>query len=91
MEDISDSAFTVKDNISSPVCGNGTVENGEQCDDGNTYNYDWCSNSCVDIADAYFSSPETRLSFSPFRSPIQKIVTPGELSVLGEWTVSAKN
>jgi cysteine-rich repeat protein len=73
------------------VCGNSKKEGSEQCDDGNTNNYDWCSNSCVDIADAYFSSPETRLSFSPFRSPIHKIVTPGELSVLGEWSVSTKN
>lgn len=29
-----------------PVCGNGILESGEQCDDGNTNNGDGCSNSC---------------------------------------------
>ncbi|HTM43918.1 MAG TPA: PQQ-dependent sugar dehydrogenase [Polyangiaceae bacterium] len=29
-----------------PVCGNGVVESGEQCDDGNTVNTDACSNAC---------------------------------------------
>lgn len=29
-----------------PVCGNGTVESGEECDDGNTKNGDGCSSSC---------------------------------------------
>jgi cysteine-rich repeat protein len=32
---------------SSPVCGNGVVETGEQCDDGNTVSNDSCSNTCV--------------------------------------------
>ena len=30
-----------------PVCGNGTVEEGEQCDDGNTNSNDGCSSSCT--------------------------------------------
>lgn len=29
------------------VCGNGTLEGGEQCDDGNTLNGDGCSASCT--------------------------------------------
>ncbi|MFH2005676.1 MAG: DUF4215 domain-containing protein [bacterium] len=29
-----------------PVCGNGTIELGEQCDDGNTANGDGCSSTC---------------------------------------------
>src|SRR5262249_9279789 len=29
-----------------PCCGNGVVEAGEQCDDGNTNNNDGCSNNC---------------------------------------------
>ncbi|MFC1827163.1 DUF4215 domain-containing protein, partial [Thermodesulfobacteriota bacterium] len=29
-----------------PVCGNGTVESGEQCDDGNTVNGDTCQADC---------------------------------------------
>jgi cysteine-rich repeat protein len=30
-----------------PVCGNGVVESGEQCDDGNTVSTDTCSNTCI--------------------------------------------
>lgn len=29
-----------------PVCTNGIVEEGEECDDGNTFNYDGCTNDC---------------------------------------------
>jgi cysteine-rich repeat protein len=29
------------------VCGNGTLESGEQCDDGNTQNGDCCSSACL--------------------------------------------
>lgn len=32
----------------SPRCGNGAVEPGEECDDGNTSNEDACLNTCVD-------------------------------------------
>jgi cysteine-rich repeat protein len=34
------------DNDCRPVCGNGVVEAGEQCDDGNTNNGDGCSSTC---------------------------------------------
>ncbi len=30
-----------------PVCGNGIVEDGEECDDGNLTNGDGCSTACV--------------------------------------------
>jgi cysteine-rich repeat protein len=30
-----------------PVCGNGVVESGEACDDGNTVDTDTCRNNCV--------------------------------------------
>ena len=30
-----------------PVCGNGVVETGEQCDDGNTVQADGCHNDCL--------------------------------------------
>ena len=29
------------------ICGNGILEEGEECDDGNTLNGDWCSSSCT--------------------------------------------
>jgi len=31
----------------SSLCGNGTVDSGEQCDDGNTTNGDGCSSTCM--------------------------------------------
>lgn len=30
-----------------PTCGNGRVEDGEQCDDGNQDNHDGCCNTCL--------------------------------------------
>jgi cysteine-rich repeat protein len=40
---------TLVDNtcLPSPVCGNGRVETGEECDDGNTDDGDSCSAACV--------------------------------------------
>ena len=38
--------FKVRSVVSQPVCGNGIVEEGEQCDDGNTVNGDGCSSTC---------------------------------------------
>lgn len=35
------------DNDCAPVCGNGVVEPGEQCDDGNANNSDACANNCT--------------------------------------------
>ena len=32
--------------VSAPVCGNGVIETGEQCDDGNTASGDGCSSTC---------------------------------------------
>jgi cysteine-rich repeat protein len=33
--------------LTSGACGNGTIENDEQCDDGNTQNGDCCSSTCT--------------------------------------------
>jgi len=48
---IIDSWITFGGNVSegndtSPVCGNGILESGEQCDDGNTISNDGCSSAC---------------------------------------------
>lgn len=32
--------------VTEPECGNGILESGEECDDGNRINDDFCSNSC---------------------------------------------
>lgn len=32
------------------VCGNGEIEEGEECDDGNTNNEDYCLNTCKETA-----------------------------------------
>ena len=29
-----------------PICGDGVVNNGESCDDGNMINTDTCTNTC---------------------------------------------
>ena len=31
----------------SPICGDGLVTGGEECDDGNSWAYDGCSGSCT--------------------------------------------
>ncbi|WP_254614758.1 lamin tail domain-containing protein [Myxococcus sp. CA056] len=46
------SACDGDDPPSNPVCGNGVVESGERCDDGNTTNGDGCERSCQPTPDA---------------------------------------
>lgn len=42
---------TVTNTATTAVCGNGIVEPGEQCDDGNTNNDDSCNNQCQNNED----------------------------------------
>ncbi|HEX5038199.1 MAG TPA: DUF4215 domain-containing protein [bacterium] len=35
-------------NTPSPYCGDGNVDSGEECDDGNSVNTDACTNACTD-------------------------------------------
>ncbi|HVV81437.1 MAG TPA: DUF4215 domain-containing protein [Kofleriaceae bacterium] len=46
LADCADPACASTPACSSPVCGNGTMETGEQCDDGNTMAGDGCSPTC---------------------------------------------
>ncbi|NUP13069.1 MAG: DUF4215 domain-containing protein [Polyangiaceae bacterium] len=39
--------YKVRVEARKPCCGNGIVETGEECDDGNTNDYDECSNECT--------------------------------------------
>jgi uncharacterized repeat protein (TIGR01451 family) len=41
------SAFTTANLTITPFCGNGILESGEQCDDGNTLNGDGCNSNCM--------------------------------------------
>jgi len=45
--DLNDTAVFQNVFTGGPVCGNGIVEPGEQCDDGNTVNNDGCTNACT--------------------------------------------
>jgi cysteine-rich repeat protein len=42
-----DGAVDTEDADCSPVCGNGVLEPGEECDDGNVVNFDGCSTICT--------------------------------------------
>jgi len=46
-------SFTVV-STATPVCGNGTLELGETCDDGNTVECDGCSSSCATVPNGCF-------------------------------------
>ena len=55
------------------VCGDGVVDTGEECDDGNTEDNDGCSSSCIQTAcsdganwstEIIYDSPETLISLS---------------------------
>lgn len=43
--DLTRTVLALKD-VGWNVCGNGTIENGEQCDDGNTSSSDCCTSAC---------------------------------------------
>ena len=49
-EDINFSDYSQENkrrSLPAPVCGNGSKEGGENCDDGNTTNGDGCSSACA--------------------------------------------
>jgi len=47
------------DSEQGPVCGNGVVESGEECDDGDTDDGDGCSSTCLEEdEDGYFCEGE---------------------------------
>ncbi len=47
-----------------PVCGNGLLDEGEECDDGNDFDKDSCSNACTKVpCDQQEGNPGELLSF----------------------------
>jgi cysteine-rich repeat protein len=54
------------------VCGNGILEDGEQCDDGNTVDGDTCTNTCqgCDPAEAEFTSTYEGIQELIFDNPV---------------------
>lgn len=44
--DTAEVSIDITDCSTPPVCGNDIIEEGEECDDGNTQNNDGCSNMC---------------------------------------------
>ena len=45
--------------VSTPICGDGTVDSEEECDDGNNVNGDGCDENCkIEIEDKEIGSPD---------------------------------
>lgn len=51
--------------VPAPVCGNGFQETGEECDDGNTQDHDYCDNTCQLTVPCYTVYPDGAIDF-PF-------------------------
>ncbi len=79
------------DNDCAPVCGNGVVEAGEQCDDGNTDNTDACDNTCHThvVATAFrFNTLELRDPHTWINVPILGCKDITDNKLLGEPSVN---
>ncbi len=58
------------------ICGNGNIDNQEQCDDGNNENNDGCSSDCKIEVSTVFSVPESRDILNKVKEYIY-MATPG--------------
>ena len=63
------------------VCGNGTVEEDEECDDGNTMSNDGCSDTCVEDEDTTPPEDITSLLLS-FKAQVETFI------IVMNWTAS---
>lgn len=72
-------------------CGNGWVEGGEACDDGNVASGDGCSSTCTLEAGASCSAPANLVSNGSFESPAVPAASFGTYSAAGisGWTIAA--
>jgi cysteine-rich repeat protein len=66
------------------VCGNGVVENGETCDDGNTKSDDGCSAACVTDKDITPPEDITNLMLS-FKKDLETFI------IVMDWTASVNS
>ncbi len=78
---------TVSEQGTTPVCGNGILESGEECDDGNTADNDGCSSTCQnedqgdddDDDDGGSSSSSTSSSTAPtYIPPVKETIQENE-------------
>lgn len=60
----------------SSICGNGTVQGSEQCDDGNIVNGDGCSSSCqIEAGPSFPPPPPPPTDFPPTVSNVTVVTT----------------
>lgn len=67
------------DSVSGPVCGNGILEEGEECDDGNAVDHDGCDSNC---------SPSTEIlcqSYEPLTTGTCEVIQGGsDVLIIGD-------
>jgi len=56
-----------------PCCGNGQVEQGEECDDGNTQNNDGCDSNCQDEAQCVDSGNDKLIYVAELNACLQAL------------------
>lgn len=62
--------------ISPSVCGNGSRERDEQCDDGNRQDFDWCDASCnIERAPEPLPEEQNPITVNPTELIVQKLRT----------------
>jgi cysteine-rich repeat protein len=66
---------------SPPVCGNGVIETGEQCDDGNTVSGDGCSSTCQIEGEPPGPGPEPPGPTGPTVIPTLFEFSPSEINL----------
>lgn len=64
------------------VCGDGSAEPGEQCDDGNTSSGDGCNSNCM-----YETGNETEPNDTPTQAATNNSFTP-DTAVIGGWSLA---
>jgi cysteine-rich repeat protein len=80
--------------LACPGCGNGAIEAGETCDDGNTVDGDGCSATCEagcgtggnDFSQVIFATDKSTFGWS---LPVDSVFAQGDLALVGSYSVDA--